>query len=218
MNCPGCDSCLTNVRDIVMALAAIATAIAAIIGVAFGLRIWRKQLREKVEFDLARRILTSLNHFRTLVEQVRSGLISGNEYPKNDDMLLFENEEPEILEQRGERHRRTMLYVYRQRTRRVRKVSNNLWALIEEAEAFWGHDIRTRLRSLIVHWNILVAAIERRFSEEPSYLNNERMEAQAMIFRSGETEDSYENELLEKIEAIAEVVRENMPSLRDSGS
>ncbi len=217
MNCTT-EPLSTIVRDVIMSIAAIATAIAAIVGVNWGLRIWRKQLREKVEFDLARRILRSLNHFRTLVEHARSSLISGNEYPKNDESLLSEGEDPEILNERGVRNRREMLYVFRHRTRRARKESNNLWALIEEAEAFWGHEIRVRLRALIIHWNKLVATIERHYLNDPGYQNGEPMKAFSIIYASGDAEDTYQNELVEKLEAIAEIVRDKVSSLRDSGS
>ena len=201
-----------------MALSAVATALIALYGVNRGLRIWRKQLREKVEFELARKILTSLNRIRSLVSHIRWGGVNGNETPKNDTELLREGEDADVLNDRGERHRREMIYIYQRRTRSLRKETNNLWALIEEAEAFWGHGVRSHQQSLIVHLNKLVIEIERYFSKDPAYQGSERTEARRMIFNYSEENDKYGTELKEKIEAIATIVRNNMPSFKDSGN
>ena len=203
MNCTA-ESLSTIVRDIIMSLAAIATAIAAL----WGLNTWRRELHGKVEFDLARRILTSLNRIRTAVSRIRLGSVLRSEMPTS---ILREGEAEAILSPK-EKHHREMLQVFIQRTQPLSEEWNNLWALIEEADAFWQSNIRQTVSDLRIHLNILNLNIERMFSDEPGYDDGEdRMRVHRIVYaRFDEEKDDYLKELERRLESVASIVRPHL--------
>ncbi|OQY20711.1 MAG: hypothetical protein B6I35_10155, partial [Anaerolineaceae bacterium 4572_32.2] len=66
---------ITLAKDVVTILAALVAATVAIMG----LRTWRKQLRGKTEYELARRLLRSVYRVRDAIRIVRNPFISSAE-------------------------------------------------------------------------------------------------------------------------------------------
>ena len=104
MNCTA-EPLSTIVKDVIMSLAAIATAFAALwtARTAYrGLNTWKIELNEKVNIELCRKILSSLYRIQTTVEITRKKAptdISGAFAPLADEMdkLLAKADMAEVL-------------------------------------------------------------------------------------------------------------------------
>jgi hypothetical protein len=116
-------------KDSILALAAITASVVALIGI----NTWRKELRGKVEYDIARRLLRSIYKICEDISIVRQPMVTTQEAVS---ALMAEGKEPkdsfEALGKEG------MLAVY---DRRWKYVSDDLSELREEymeAKAIWG--------------------------------------------------------------------------------
>lgn len=82
----------TFCKDIILALAALATACIAY----NGLSTWKKELKGKSEYTLAKEVLRAIYQVREGFKHVRDPLMSGYEYPKDtigpNGMLIPEKE------------------------------------------------------------------------------------------------------------------------------
>jgi hypothetical protein len=187
-----------------MSIAAIATAIAAL----WGLNTWRRELHGRVEFDLARKILTSLNRVRTAVSRIRWGGVLKSEMPAS---ILREGEIETDLSTE-EKHRRVMRGVFSKRTQPLSEEWNNLWALTEEADALWQGNIRHAVSDLRMQLNTLSLNIERMFSDEPGYdEGDDRTRVRRIVYaRFDEDKDDYLKELESRIESVASIVRPHL--------
>lgn len=68
---------LSCIRDIIVSLAAVTTAIVAVIGV----NSWRKELKGSSEFQTARNLIKSVYRLRDAIYDARSPLIRSSEFP-----------------------------------------------------------------------------------------------------------------------------------------
>src|SRR3972149_1018411 len=118
------------VRDIATPIAAGA---AAYVGLA-GLSAWKKQLKGKADYELARQYLKAIYKIRNEI----------NKYVRNPSIPIYEvraarKEEGLEPEDLSGMNKETNKLVYARRWRRVMGATEELETVLLEAEAVWGH-------------------------------------------------------------------------------
>ena len=91
----------------------------------FGLKTWRKELKGKAEYDLARRILKAVYKIRNSIRNVRNPTMSGAEIPKSKEAT----KEAEI---------RGFIQAYQQRSVSLYEALADLDVAVLEAEELSG--------------------------------------------------------------------------------
>lgn len=117
-------------RDIATTIAA---GVAAYVGLA-GLNAWKKQLKGKADYELARQYLKAVYKIRNEI----------NKYVRNPFIPIYEmkaarKEEGLESEDLNGMDNETNRLVYARRWRRVMSATEELDAVLLEAEAVWGH-------------------------------------------------------------------------------
>lgn len=111
-------------KEIVVALAAIATA-----SVAWkGINKWRSEESGKADFDLARRLGKALFKFRDDLKDARAPLVSNSEYPAGIDMATATDE----------KKAEAYAFAFNARWQPVQSAAIDLRLISHEAEALWG--------------------------------------------------------------------------------
>lgn len=127
---------LANILPILRDVATtIAASVAAYVGIV-GLNAWRKQLKGKTDYDLARQYLKAVYRIRNEI----------NKYVRNPLIPIFEMKaarKEEGLESEDLRgmDNETNRLVYARRWRRVMNATEELDAVLLEAEAVWGRAV-----------------------------------------------------------------------------
>lgn len=145
---------LAIAKDVILAITGIIGSVVAIKGIL----TWKRQLRGRVEYDLARKLLTSTYKLRDSISYIRSPLMFGGEMedpPENSPFAATEE---------GKRYYNSMTG-YRKRFESANSVRAELLADIHEAEAVWGNDIRSR-------FNVLLSLLNELSVEIASYLDD----------------------------------------------
>lgn len=135
---------LSNIKDVVVSVSAILTAIVAY----KGFSMWRIQLKGKNEYQLAKNILQKSYEFQETLKQVRSPFIAVGELKKrkeimdlDEDETKYENEEEaSILDQS---------FAYFERFKKLQPITTNLRVLKYEAAALWGKEKVREIEMLI---------------------------------------------------------------------
>jgi len=127
------------IRDIIVSLAAIATALTAYIG----LSTWKHQIKDKTYFELARQILKSAFDIESAFKYVRHGFMSSSERDtalnRHDYERLRAKDESEGIETDPFEQLQTK-YAYNQRLKRLHEALTQFEAGIVEARILWGDD------------------------------------------------------------------------------
>lgn len=118
---------LTVVKDVVTTVAAATAGVVAIIG----LKAWKKQLKGKTDYELARRYLRAAYKVRDAIKFVRNPFIPVEEMhiARKEDGL-----EPAI----GSTDNQTMRLVYDRRWKKLNEAVSDLDVELLEAEVSWG--------------------------------------------------------------------------------
>lgn len=130
------DELVAVVSDSVIALAAIATATAAIIG----LNSWRRQLRGTADFDTAKSLLKATYKVRDAIQAFRSPFVSGGEFPADYGGALQRHTAEEEV--------RAWAHVYSGRWRYIYDAVQEYDAVALEAEAMWGNEVTPGIENL----------------------------------------------------------------------
>jgi hypothetical protein len=141
---------IAAVKDVVLALAAIATVI-----IAFkGLSTWSRQLHGTAHFEAAKGVAKATYRVRERLQASRSPLLSAHEFP------------PEYHEagakRSSEREAQGYAYVYFNRWAPVGEAMQEFDASVLEAEALWGKPVRDttdQLRKVVREVNVAVDAL-----------------------------------------------------------
>jgi hypothetical protein len=140
---------ITTSKDIVLALAAIITAVVAV----KGLSTWNRQLRGTAGFDVARSLAKCSYKVRDKLQVCRSPLLSAHEFPAEyHDAGLKKSAEQEA---------KGYAFVYSNRWSPVWEAIQELDASTLEAEALWGPSIREttdQLRKVVREVNVAIDA------------------------------------------------------------
>ncbi|RSZ55594.1 hypothetical protein HF313_08795 [Massilia atriviolacea] len=126
---------LSDVKDIVVALAAIVGMIVAILG----LTTWRRQLKGGIEYELTRRLLKYTYRLREALKVVRHPAMFGSE-------LAAPESEKRLTEE--QRRYAGLSSAYRARWEKVVGARDDLQRELLEAEVVWNKEIYARFKPL----------------------------------------------------------------------
>ena len=119
---------LSDAAQIVLAVSAAIGAIAAWKGVS----TWRRELKGRTEYDLARRVLTGVYRVRDAIRHVRSPMMLSSEY------LDRPGRKPDAQQADADDYK----YAYGQRWSRIQDAMSSLEVDLLEAEAIWHEELR----------------------------------------------------------------------------
>jgi len=125
------------VKDILLTAAAVGGFFVALAGV----NAWRRQLRGKTDWELARRLLRCVYELRDAISFVRNPFISAEDIPAAEDDGPAESGVRRSIDNRS-------AAAYARRWSYVQKVWSNLEVERLEAEVLWGSQVLEALRPL----------------------------------------------------------------------
>ena len=175
-----------SAKDLLLAGAAVTTAVAAALGVSR----WSEELRGKADFDAARGLMRAVYKVREQLAVCRSPLYTSGEYPSG-----YPTTESSQLEQAHE-EARAWGHIYQNRWKPVVDALQELDVQTLEAEALWGQDIRVlaeRLRTCCFTIRVAMEAIiedkahqGRDFENDKEFGNQTRRQVSASVHRRRE--------------------------------
>lgn len=127
---------LTIIKDLLVSIAAIVTAVVAI----KGLHSWQKEIKGKAEFETARLLLQSTYKTRDNIKACRSPFISGHEYPEwyKGPIGIHSSKE------KKDAH----IYLYKNRFNPILVSVQELDLAVLESEALWGNTVKLEIDKL----------------------------------------------------------------------
>ena len=177
-------------NNIVVIIVAGITATMAIIGV----NAWKKQMRGKTDYEVARRCLRSVYKIREAIKYVRNPYISVGEMDKSlKESGLEENKDLTENQKRN-------WAVYDARWKKVTEAKTEMDIEFFEAEVSWGKDIilkQKKLRELIGKLYATVTMFLRGYGQE---------KRDEIIYDIGE-EDAFSKEVDKAIEEIENFIK-----------
>ena len=194
----------------------ITTALAAVVGATvatLGLNAWKKQLRGKTDYELARRLLRAVYKVRDFIPQVRSPMIFDGE---KDEAIGEAKLSPEALK---ENYAAQSSYaVYRKRWSKLLEAVGDLDVELLEAEVSWGKPIKDKVDSLkklvaLLRWSIQVHLSQKQQPQlHPS--KEQLNEVNRVLFDLSEEAkpDSYSLELDKAVGAIEMLLQPHLKS------
>lgn len=137
---------ITTFRDIVVALSAATTAVAAVIG----LRSWRRQQEWAQDREVARELARACIRAHDAFRSARSRMIWSSEFPADWDAT-----DPDPAAKS-----RAHAYAYGARFDRLQDQMNRLEAAALEAEVLWGSDVASAMQRVRVCRSRLFTSID----------------------------------------------------------
>jgi hypothetical protein len=120
-----------------------------------GLSAWKKQMKGKTEYELARRLLHGLYNIRESIAEVRYPYIASDEYIKSlQDQFDKQNIDPQNPKFEGMKKEA----IYKSRWPKLLNVYKDYMVDVLEAEAIWGKDARQVLEKINLSINTLQTA------------------------------------------------------------
>ena len=183
---------LSIIKDIFLAGAAGTTAYVAYTG----LEKWKKELRGKANFEVARELIKSVYRLRDELRYCRSPFVSAGEFPEG-----YRGAQGRTAEEEGQ----AWAHVYTKRWEPVGEAIQSFDAAVLEAEALWGAAIKDKAKDLSYCVRTLQVDIEEFISDKflEKYDQNDRefmQKIKAVVFET----KSEDNELTIKINAAIE--------------
>jgi len=146
----------------------IATIIASYVAIT-GLDAWRKQLKGKTDYELARRYLRAIYKIRESIKEVRNPFISIEE-------IFIALSESGLSEEEHSNSRKSNRAVYSKRWKKVMESKNELDIELLEAEVSWGKnstiiskDLNDLIRKLYVGIKMFLEYPENRLDRDILY-------------------------------------------------
>ena len=139
MNLQEWQSRISLIKDIVTILATVIGGGVAI----YGLIAWKRQLKGKTEYELARRVLRAVYRVRDAIRGIRNPFQSSGEIAQalKEAGISIDVNSHEYRAQSAES-------VYQVRWRRLNEARSDLQLELLEAEVSWGNDIIDQLKPL----------------------------------------------------------------------
>lgn len=125
---------ISAVADVLTAVGALGATVVA----GLGLVTWRKQLKGRTEYDLARRMLKKTYRLREAVRSARSPMILGGEFQAATDE--GEADVEPVRPGATDEYDDALAAVYDRRWKLVTEITSDLEADVFEAEALWGSE------------------------------------------------------------------------------
>ena len=197
---------ITCIKDIVVALAALVTGIVAI----YGITSWRRELKGKANFEVARILIKAVYKLRDELGYCRSSFISAYEFPKEYEGTLGKHS----AEEEGQ----AWAHVYSKRWEPVGNSIQDFEAALLEAEALWGNDIKEKASKLLGACRELRVAIEAVIDDKYSGGENFKDKEFGIKMRARVSATKSDNDDLSKkiTEAISDLESEIRPHLSRS--
>jgi hypothetical protein len=186
---------LNNVSEIVTALATITAASTAI----YGVREWKRQMKGKTDYEIARCYLKAALVLRDAMEYVRNPFITLNEMQLALKEQGFESKEYTDKA-------KTNQAVYSTRWKKVQEAWTSLDAELLEAEVSWG-------KGAIKVSTGLTASTRKLFAALQMYISGERKKIQdELIYNQGtmDNPDAFSLEVSKSIDEIREFLRPHL--------
>ncbi len=157
--------CITAGKDVVVAAAAGLAAYFAYLG----LSTWKKELKGKSEYQLAKDTLKSVYKVREAFKHVRGSVIYQYEYP--EEMTDHHGN----LKQ-GHRHEGTV-YVYQERWKKMEEAFGELESNHLEAQVEWGPGFQDVIKDLRSCRTELLVTIQRKLDRMKDSYDREELSA-----------------------------------------
>jgi len=138
-------------KDIVTILSALTAAIIAVLG----LHTWKKQLKGKTEYELARKLLRAVYKVRDAIRLVRNAFMSAGEISQS---LQEANIKTDQFAPRFDAISQGALY--QRRWEKVQDALSELDLEAFEAEVIWGREVREKLKPLRKNVSTLLGKIQ----------------------------------------------------------
>ena len=141
---------ITTIKDVLLGVVAATTATVAVIG----LKNWRKELKGKAEFEVARNLIRATYKLRDELQNCRDPFISAHEFPEGFEGELGKSSPLEAAQ--------AWEHVYKTRWLPVWSAIQEFDTHTLEAEALWGNEIHTRtdrLRQCLRELKIAIDAV-----------------------------------------------------------
>jgi hypothetical protein len=138
------------IKDVVLASAAVITAVVAYTGI----EKWKKELRGKADFDVARELAKSMYYLRNEIQYCRSPFYSMPEFP--------EGYQGSVGSHTPEEEGQAWAHLFANRWERVGDAIEDFETATLEAEALWGGGIRDKtdnLRKLVAELRSSIEAV-----------------------------------------------------------
>ena len=200
---------LSLVKDIITALSALTVAVIATLG----LQTWKKELKGRTEYELARRLLRAVYKTRDAIRLVRNPFMSAGEISQSLQQANIE------VDQHDERFGAiTQGSVYQTRWKKVQDAFTELQLDTFEAEVIWGQEASEKMRPLRKNVSTLFANIQiyLKHIEEPSRytLDTEtRQEMETVIYDPGledPSRNSFTVEITQSVRQIEQYLRPHL--------
>lgn len=156
MNIQAIQPYITAAKDCVLFILAVIGSIVSILG----LYTWRKQIKGKTEYDLARRFLRAAYKLRDAIAHVRNPFMSGAEMAASLADEKISKDPPEEMKFQSEKG---FFAAYQKRWEQVQEAISDLSIETLEAEVLWGSKIHDLLKPIYDLVSDLRFAIEDHF-------------------------------------------------------
>ncbi len=186
------------ITDVIVGLSVLSASIFACLS----LSTWKKELKGKSEYQLAKDLLKSVYRVNQAFRYVRNIIIYQHEYPKE---IQFSHQNINSEDQR-----KVILHVYKQRWEVMEKAFHQLEEYCLDAQVEWGEKFQDQIEKLRECRTTLLDAIQSAFEKDSSAL--EAYYTQRNIFRDrGKCSEKFNNEINN---AIAEFEKELRPLIK----
>ena len=188
-------------KDILTAFSAVAVAVVSILG----LKAWKKQLKGKTEYELARRLLRTVYKIREAINSVRNPFISSAEIGQalQEINLKIDPSDPDF-------HAKSQSAVYQMRWKQIGESSTGLELETLEAETLWGAEIKEKLQPLKKNINTLQVNI-LRYLRSLDHKSGIAMDdgTDKIIYKMSDdpSKDPFKQDVLESIKIIEEYLK-----------
>jgi len=178
---------LNIIPDAITAISAIIIAVLAI----YGIREWKRQIKGKTNYEIARRYLRAALKFRNEIQYVRNPFIPVNEMQIALKEHGFKSEEYTDTV-------KTNMAVYSRRWKKVQEAWSDLEVELLDAEVSWGLDAVDASKDLILLAKELFAALQMYIDGNRKKIKDE------LIYNQGTPgePDDFSKRVMEAIDKI----------------
>ncbi len=190
------------IKNVLLATASIVGSSVAVMG----LTTWKKQIKSRTDYELAKALLIDVYELREAIDSVRNPFMIGEEQAAPDE---------DLKSAKSPKHEQAIriAYAYQKRWESVGAVTAHMSARMNEAEVLWGPEVRQQFALLILVVNELWVTLRMYFDdirEEREYKLSEKdlKKRNSIIYGVGDlSSDNYRKRLTEQIEKFESLVR-----------
>lgn len=188
-------------KDILTGITAIVATTVAVLG----LQTWKKQLKGKAEYELARRLLIATYKVRDRIDTVRNPFVSASEISQSI-------KEADIEVEFGEEdyHAKSQGAVYQRRWKYLQDAMRDLEVESLEAETIWGDEIVRLLKPIRVNVSTLYSNILKYMYhlQAPNVqIDPKLIEEMDSIIYTAKKNDKFSSSLHEAIKQVEDYLR-----------